>query len=91
VIPLTRLPRGARATVAALPQPHGLARRLCSLGLTPGAELRVLQNRGSGPVIVEVHGARLALGRAQADRLTVDLLEHGEQAGETTANAAADR
>jgi hypothetical protein len=45
--------------------------RLISLGLTPGAELRVLQNRGRGPLIIEVHGARLAMGRGQAARVTV--------------------
>jgi Fe2+ transport system protein FeoA len=70
---LAHMPKGARATVASLPQPHVLAKRLCALGLTPGAEVHVLQNRGSGPLIVEVHGARLALGRRQADKVTVDL------------------
>jgi ferrous iron transport protein A len=69
---LARLPRGARATVKSLPNPHGLAKRMVALGLTPGAEVWVLQNRGSGPLIVEVHGARLAIGRGQADRVAVD-------------------
>jgi hypothetical protein len=46
---------------------------LIALGLTPGAEVSVLQNRGRGPLIVEAHGARIALGRRQADRVTVDL------------------
>ena len=35
----------------------------------------VLQNRGRGALIVEVHGARLALGRRQADRVTVEPVE----------------
>ncbi len=71
---LSHLPRGARATVRSLPHPHGLAKRLVALGLNPGAEVFVLQNRGSGPLIVEVHGARLALGRRQADRVAVELV-----------------
>jgi Fe2+ transport system protein FeoA len=70
--PLTGLPSGARARVSALPQQHGLAKRLCALGLTPGAEVCVLQNRRHGPLIVEVHGARLALGRGQAERVAVE-------------------
>lgn len=70
---LAQLPCGARAQVAGLPGHHGLARRLIALGLTPGAEVRVLQNRGRGPLIVEAHGARLAIGRKQADRVSVDL------------------
>jgi len=72
---LSHLPKGARATVRSLPHPHGLAKRLVALGLNPGAEVRVLQNRGSGPLIVEVHGARLALGRVQADRVAVEPVE----------------
>ena len=69
---LAELPCGARALVSRLPAQHGLARRLIALGLTPGAEVCVLQNRGRGPLIVEAHGARIALGRKQADRVTID-------------------
>ena len=69
---LAQLPCGACAIVATLPRSHGLAKRLIALGLTPGAEVCVLQNRGRGALIVEVHGARLALGRGQAERVAVD-------------------
>jgi len=69
---LAHLGQGARARVAALPEQHGLARRLIALGLTPGAEVSVFQNRGRGPLIIEVHGARIALGRGQAERVTVE-------------------
>lgn len=70
--PLTGLEKGSRGRVTGLPHQHGLAKRLCALGLTPGAEVCVLQNRGSGPLIIEVHGARLALGRRQADRVAME-------------------
>jgi ferrous iron transport protein A len=69
---LAHLPCGARAVVSALPRSRGLAKRLIALGLVPGAEVSVLQNRGRGAIIVEVHGARLALGRGQAERVAVD-------------------
>ena len=69
--PLSELPSGTRGLVSSLPQGHGLAKRLIALGLTPGAEVEVLQNRGQGPLIVEVHGARLALGRGQARQVAV--------------------
>jgi ferrous iron transport protein A len=39
-----------------------LRHRLTELGLTPGVELKVLQNRG-GPLLLAVHNTRLALGR----------------------------
>ncbi|OFW58875.1 MAG: hypothetical protein A2133_02295 [Actinobacteria bacterium RBG_16_64_13] len=71
---LAMVPPDSTAVVAALPRSHGLAKRLIALGLNPGAEVRVLQNRGGGPLIVEVHGARLALGRGQAARVAVELV-----------------
>lgn len=77
---LAQLPPGSRAVVAELPTSHGLAKRLISLGLIPGAEVCVLQNRGRGALIVEVHGARLALGRGQAERVTMDPSVHSVSA-----------
>ncbi len=71
---LAFLPADSRAVVTALPHQRGLARRLIALGLTPGAEVRVLQNRGRGPLIIEVHGVRLALGRGQAARVATEAL-----------------
>lgn len=69
---LALLPPDSRAVVAALPRSRGLAKRMIALGLIPGAEVRVLQNRGRGPLIIEVHGARLALGWGQAAWVAVD-------------------
>ena len=46
-----------------------LAHRLAGMGLTPGVELRVV--RCIGPVIVEVRGGRLILGRGMVRRLFV--------------------
>jgi Fe2+ transport system protein FeoA len=71
VTTLAQLPALSRAVVVALPHFRGLAERLISMGLTAGAEVKVLQNRRRGPLIVEVHGVRLALGRMQAARVTV--------------------
>lgn len=78
MIPLIRLPSCTPAVVVALPKIHGLAKRLISLGITPGSQIQVLHNWGSGPVIVEVHGARLALGRGQAARVAVQPLADDE-------------
>lgn len=74
MIPLARLGLCSTAVIVSLPRSPGLARRLISLGLLPGAEVKVLQDWGRGPLIVEVHGARLALGRGQAARVGVEPL-----------------
>lgn len=79
---LALLPTGGTAVVAALPDTHALAKRLISLGLTPGAEVQMLQNRGRGAVILEVHGARLALGRGQAERVKIEIRPAGAPSGE---------
>lgn len=50
----------------------GLINRLNSLGMTPGADIRVVQNIGRGPLIVSVRGARIALGRGEAEQLVVE-------------------
>jgi ferrous iron transport protein A len=76
---LSELPPCARARVAGLPRAPGLAKRLIALGLTPGAEVRVLQNWGHCPLIIETHGARLAVGRGQAARVMVELLSDADE------------
>lgn len=49
-----------------------LTSRLTSLGLTPGADLEVIQNYGHGPLIVNVRGTHVALGRGEARKLLVE-------------------
>ena len=78
MISLDQLPSCTPAVVVSLPQGRGVAQRLLALGLSPGAEIQGLQNRGSGPLIVEVHGVRLALGRGQAARVTCSPLTEAE-------------
>ena len=46
--------------------------RLASLGFTPGVQVDMTQNYGSGPLIVMVRGTRVALGRSEAVRIFVE-------------------
>ncbi len=50
---------------------HHFLSRLASLGFTPGARLRVVQNYGRGPIIVSVRETRVALGRGEAEKILV--------------------
>ncbi|RUM87873.1 MAG: hypothetical protein DSZ24_05145 [Thermodesulfatator sp.] len=54
-------------------------KRLCEvLGLYPGQEVLVVENRGKGPLLVEVGGRIFALGRGQAEKIWVEpILEKG--------------
>jgi len=47
-------------------------RRLSSLGLRQGAQLRLVQRLAGGARVVAVAGARVALGSALLDGLTVE-------------------
>jgi ferrous iron transport protein A len=68
---LAKMQVGERAVVAAFQGGHGLVSRLTSLGFTPGVEVTMMQNYGHGPLIVLVRGARVALGRGEAQKITV--------------------
>lgn len=68
---LAQVPPGQRARVAAIHGGRGLVGRLAALGLIPGTLVTLLTNVGKGPVILEVRGARLALGRGQAEKILV--------------------
>jgi len=51
---------------------HQFLSRLASLGFTPGARLRVVQNYGRGPIIVNLRDTRIALGRGEAAKIEVE-------------------
>jgi ferrous iron transport protein A len=57
---------------------HHVLSRLASLGFTPGARLRVVQNFGHGPIIVTVRDTRIALGRGEAVKILVKRVAGGD-------------
>ncbi len=71
-ISLTELSVDKHATILAFNIGTVEATRLVSLGFTPGAEVRMSQNYGRGPLIVTVRGTRVALGRGEAAKIVVE-------------------
>lgn len=69
--PLSELEPGQEGIVRALHGGHGFASRLAALGFTPGAPLTVLRNAGSGPLIISIRGARVAMGRGEARHVLI--------------------
>ena len=49
----------------------GLKQRMVAMGLLPGSSFEVLKNKGNGPVVLCVKGARLIVGRGMSDRIMV--------------------
>jgi ferrous iron transport protein A len=69
--PLSEITKGSQVTLNKVAVGRELTSRLTSLGLTPGVVVQVLQNQGRGPIIVNVRGTHVALGRGEAEKLLV--------------------
>lgn len=90
---LAALPSGAWAVYTGLaPSRRGCAsallERMSAMGFVPGAELLVEVNHGRGPVIVKIRGARVALGRGQAQQILVGPLSAAGTSGRRQAAPA---
>lgn len=68
---LSRMLSGTRGIVASVDGGREMSGRLAAMGLTPGAEIQVLQNMGRGPVLAKIRDTRIALGRHQASLVFV--------------------
>jgi Fe2+ transport system protein FeoA len=69
---LSQIHQGETVSISSLHEGNELNRRLTSLGFTPGVDIEIVQNFGRGPMIVAVRGTRIALGRGEADKITVN-------------------
>ena len=71
-MPLSLVAGGDTVTVTRVRGGEDLKRRLADLGFVEGSEVHVVSTSGSN-VIVTVKGARLALNRSMASRITVSI------------------
>ncbi len=69
--PLALAPSNNSLEVAEIVAGYGLKTRLCDMGIVPGAEIKLVNPETAGPIIVEVKGTRLALGRGVAQHVMV--------------------
>jgi ferrous iron transport protein A len=70
-IPLGELGAGQIARLECFNAGRSLVNRLAVLGFLPGQEIKMVQNFGHGPIIVTVRDTRVALGRHEAEQITV--------------------
>jgi len=71
-MPLAMLSENDEAKVVEVRGGRGLVRRLSELGFTPGAKVKILFSNSPGPVVIDVRGSRIALGRGLLMRIIVD-------------------
>ncbi|GEM_PF-4224779 len=67
--PLHELPPGTQAVVQGIDGGYRSLDRLSALGLVPGTCLQVVRSSRRGPILVQVHNTRVAVGRGQADKV----------------------
>ena len=67
---LSNAKQGTTVTIGKVVVGHALQNRLAELGIYEGGKARVIKN-DSGPIVLEVLGGRLAIGRGQAEKIEV--------------------
>jgi len=70
-VPLAMASPGKLLTVIGINAGWGLQRRLTDMGLTPGVQIRVMNGQYAGPVLIDLRGSRLGLGRGVAQKIMV--------------------
>ena len=73
--PLTSITVGRVVRLSKINAGRRLVHRLTELGLTPGVELKVIQDNG-GPLLIYVRGSRIAIGRGIASKIQVSLINN---------------
>ena len=63
---------GTSVLISTIQGGRGLVGRLCSMGLVPGTEVKIVGGRRGGPVIVGLRGCRIAIGCGMASKVLVD-------------------
>ena len=72
LVSLDKIPPGTSVVVRKLECGRELATRLAALGLSIESQVKVLQNRSHGPLLVLVRDTRIALGRSQSLKILVE-------------------
>lgn len=68
---LDQIEKGEHVTLLALQCGRAIASRMTSLGFTPGVQIEMVQNYGKGPLVVNLRGTRVAIGRGEAGKIVV--------------------
>ena len=70
-MPLSMVQAGEKVTLATIDAEDDLRSRLAAMGMVPNTEILIVSNSRPGPFVVNVKGAKIALGRAMAHKVMV--------------------
>ena len=74
IMPLAFLPEGGSGIVVQIRGGANVLRRISEMGLTEGTLVHVVKSVGPGPLVVEVRGTRIALGRGISMKIFVKVV-----------------
>lgn len=76
LVTLDQLYQNKRAKVIDIQGGQGIRQRLSQMGIHPGDVITILRYGAlGGPILIEVHGSQVALGRGIAARITVEEMD----------------
>jgi len=67
------LSTGKKGKIIDIQGGFGVKQRLYEIGLTPNSEIYVVENRGTGPILISCKGVVIALGRGVARKIIVEV------------------
>jgi len=70
-MPLTFLAAGEKGQVVDIKGGRGIVQRLYEIGFVPSTVVEILVSHNPGPILVNVKGARIAIGRGMAAKIMV--------------------
>ncbi|MEO2082482.1 MAG: FeoA family protein [Desulfurobacteriaceae bacterium] len=68
---LVDVPKGKSVRVVSIGGGFGVRNRLAAIGVYPGAVVKVVKSP-PGPIIIEVAGSRMAIGKGMAAKIEVE-------------------
>ena len=72
-IPLSQLREGMVARIKYLTGGFGLQRKILALGIRIGKNVKIISShRFGGPIVIELDGMRIAIGRGVANKIIVE-------------------
>lgn len=70
-MPLSKISTGKSVVIDSIDFDHKLRRKLQDMGLTPGVKLNVVSKSLLGPLVIDVRGTRVALGKGIVSNIQV--------------------
>jgi Fe2+ transport system protein FeoA len=70
---LSKAAKGQKGIISSIKSKKYIYKRLAAMGVFEGREIYIVSNHSGIPVLIEVSGRRIAIGRDVADKILLEL------------------